>query len=197
MLNAYSIYRFLIEDEQPEFPGSPDELIPVDDIKAEVERYAAEPFNVRGGGPTDLYTRLLRTLNDRPRKKVANNTYVIRNADNLAVRFHQTDVVTAYPDGRVVVNSGGWKHGTGGHGYNPGWSGEPGTTTLARINDWLCSGWSIYKLNGEWYWYNSNQAPHWTSDTKYPYTDGDTIQPAGDLKLQADPVYVKRRPRKV
>lgn len=205
MLSAHAIYRLLIDDEQPvPPPDDPNQLsLDIDgdaddlDPKSEVMRYAEEPFRVPGTGPTTLYQRLEGILYNRPRKKVANNTYAVRHPDRLAVLFHSTDVVTAYPDGKVTVNSGGWKHGEGGRGYNPGWTGEPGTTTMARMNDYLCSGWSIYKLKGEWYWYNQAGPRHWEADTRYPYTDGDTIFPDGSLKMQAHPLYLKRRRRKV
>lgn len=204
MLNASDLFRILIEDEQPvPPPGDPNQpalASSADDLdpKSEVMRYADEPFTIRSGSPTDLYQRLTNKLGTRPSKKVGNNTYVVRHPDRLAVKFHQTDVVTAFPDGRIVVNSGGWKPGSGGHGYNPGWRSEPGTTTMARMNDWLSSGWQIYRLKGEWYWYNRGSGVrHWESDTRLPYTDGDHITPEGALQLKAHPVYVKRRRKKL
>ena len=201
MLNARAILRLLIDDEQPVTPPpddpnqlgldfNSDEL----DAKDEIMRYAEQPFSVPGAGRTDLYQRLTGTLHNRPQKKVGNNTYAVRHNDRLAIRFHQTDVVTAYPDGRVVVNSGGWKQGSGGHGYNPGWRAEPGTTTMARMNDWLCSGWQIYKLKNEWYWFNqAGQQRYWEADTRFPYTDRDIIQSDGSLRPQEHPIAVKRR----
>ena len=206
MLSAHAIYRLLIDDEQPvPPPDDPNQLsLDIDgdadeiDTKSEVMRYAEEPFRVPGSGPTDLYHTLTVKLNNRPRKKVANNTYVVRQGNGaLAVQFHQTHILVAFPDGKVVVNSGGWKHGSGGHGHNPGGRTEPGTTTMARMDDWLCSGWQIYKLKGEWYWFNRSGPRHWEADIRYPYTDGDTIFPDGSLKIQAHPIYLKRRRRKV
>lgn len=198
MLSARAIYRLLIDDEQPvPTPDDPNQLgldFNTDDIvdpKAEVMRYAQQPFLIRSQLPTDLYQRLTGILNGRPQKKVDRNTYAVRNPDSLAVKFHQTDVVTAYPDGVVMVNSGGWK--PGGGRYDPRFRGGPGTTTMARMNDYLCSGWQIYKLKGEWYWFNTTGPRHWEMDVRYPYTDKDKIMADGSLKLQAHPIYVTKR----
>mgnify|MGYP001302721076 CR=1 FL=1 len=200
MLNARAILRLLIDDEQPvpPPPDDPNQLgldFNADDFNAQDEllRYAEQPFSVPGAGPTDLYQRLDGKLR-RPTKKVANNTYLIRHDDRLAVRFHLTEIVTAYPDGRVVVNSGGWK--PGGYQQAPGWRMEPGTTTMSRMNDWLCSGWRIYKLKHEWFWYNNGQNP-WDSEVRFPYSDLDYIQPDGSLHTQQHPTTIKRRRKRV
>ena len=48
-----------------------------------------------------------RNKKDRPTEKRATRLYL--NSDgSVSVRYHRTDVVTHYRDGRVVVNSGGW-----------------------------------------------------------------------------------------
>lgn len=66
------------------------------------------------------------------RKKLANNTYAIRNADHLAIRLHATDILQFWPDGKVVLNSGGWKT----------------VTTKARLNEY--SGLNISQNKGIW-----------------------------------------------
>ena len=200
MLNARAICRLLIDDEQPVPPPDDPNQLGLDfnsddlDPKAEIMRYAEQPFSVPGAGPTELYDDLLHKLNRRPRKKVANNTYIVSYPDRLAVRFHQTDVVTAFPDGRVVIESGGWRPGGGQQDY--GWRDEPGRTTMDRINSWCPSGWKIYKKDKKWYWFNyTANGHHWETDVRFPYTDGDTIQPNGYLKIQAHPIYLRRRRR--
>lgn len=42
------------------------------------------------------------------RRKVGNNTYLVRRGACIAVQLHDTDVVTYFPDGRVMLNTGGW-----------------------------------------------------------------------------------------
>ena len=44
------------------------------------------------------------------RRKLANNTYLERRSWNrIAVRLHNTDVVTYIPGGRARLDSGGWE----------------------------------------------------------------------------------------
>lgn len=198
MLDARAIYRLLIDDEQPVTPPPPDDPRQMaldfnsDDLdpKAEIMRYAETPFRIPGSGPTDLYERLQQKLGNRERRKIANNTYIITYHNRLAVRFHQTDVVTAYGDGRVVVDSGGWR--PGGGRYAPGWRAEPGKTTLERISGHLTSGWNIYQKLGDWFWYNrATGAGIWSDTLRLPYEDKDTIHPDGSLQLQHEPITVK------
>ena len=201
MLSARAICRLLIDDEQPVPPPAdpnqlvldfnPDELL---DPEKEIMRYADKPFPVQGSGPTALYVELQNTLHGRPQKKVANNTYVIDHGDRIAVRFHRTDVVTAYPDGKVVVDSGGWR--PGGGMYAAGWRDAPGRTTMDRMNGYLPSGWRIYKFKDEWYWYNIANPNRFGDEWRYPYDDGDLIDPHGSLHIQKHPLPLKPKRRR-
>ena len=42
-------------------------------------------------------------------KPLENNTRAIMRGENVAVRLHQTDILTFSPDGAVTYNSGGWR----------------------------------------------------------------------------------------
>lgn len=205
MLNAHAIYRLLIEEEQPVIPDDPNQLrLPIDpdvdalDTKSEIMRYADEPFRIPGNGPTSLYQDLLDKLRGRARRKIGNNTYLVNHGESIAVLFHATDVVTAFKDGKIVVDSGGWQ--PQGDKINYGWRSPPGTTTRDRINSNLDSGWKIYQLKHVWYWFNVGNGAG-TVDSgdavRYPYTDGDTIHPDGSLKIQAHPLYTKGRKKRV
>lgn len=49
-------------------------------------------------------------LGKRDTRKVANNTYLQRRSEGrLAVKLHNTDILTFHPDGSVVFTTGGWK----------------------------------------------------------------------------------------
>jgi hypothetical protein len=52
-----------------------------------------------------------------------------------ALQYHATDVITAYPDGRIILRSGGW--------MTP--------TTKERINRYLIPGCQLYQKKGAWY----------------------------------------------
>lgn len=76
-------------------------------------------------------------FNGRPpatARKVANNTfkYVAEDGSNV-IRLHTTDVVKLLPDGRIVLNSGGWKS----------------VTTKDRMNA-FAPGYHIYSAMGGW-----------------------------------------------
>lgn len=211
MLNARAIYRLLIDDEQPVPPPddprqmaldfNPDELV---DPKAEIMRYAETPFRIPGDGPTTTYQRFqnklegTRVREGQRRKKIQNNTYLIDYGNRIAVRYHQTDVVTAYPDGKVVVDAGGWH--PQGDKANYGHRAPAGNTTRDRIGRMAgtAGGWDIYQKNYVWYWYNrSNRRGNWEDTVRYPYTDGDTIYPDGSLQLQAEPEDMRRRRKRI
>lgn len=58
------------------------------------------------------YDNLLSTLKGRESKKIANNTYIVKRDNNLAIRLHQTDVVTFTPNNDMILDSGGWMTAT-------------------------------------------------------------------------------------
>ncbi len=60
------------------------------------------------------YTQLNEMLTGRnkDRKKLGNNTYAERRGDAIAIRLHDTDILTFNPDGSIVCTSGGWKTST-------------------------------------------------------------------------------------
>lgn len=72
-------------------------------------------------------------LGDRDRRKVGNNTYLIRRAPGeIALRLHHTDILTFTPD-CVVYDSDGWRT----------------VTTKARMNAWGPA--RIHQRDWEWY----------------------------------------------
>lgn len=66
-------------------------------------------------------------------KKWANNTYLHRRGDNIALQYHSTDVATFFPDEDVVLDNGGWFT----------------STTKERIN-WAIGN-RLSQRNGVWY----------------------------------------------
>src|ERR1700730_12705158 len=66
-------------------------------------------------------------------RKLENNTYLERCESYLhdkaiAVRLHRTNIITVYPDGRIVVCNGGY----------------PTITTHDRLNSCLPQGYRVY-----------------------------------------------------
>jgi len=109
-------------------------------------------------------------------RKVGNNTYLIRNSgvpgDSIHLKLHDTYIITWYADGRVELNSGGWRT----------------VTTKARMNEFL-EGYSISQSKGQWFVshhnpkYDSNHyskdVPYWIDDCLYD--DGIVFHPDGTI----------------
>lgn len=96
-------------------------------------------------------------------RKVANNTYLERRGNDIAVRLHATDVVTFHADGTATLDSGGWLT----------------VTTKARMNEYLPGGISLGSVKGRWYFMYPG---HYEGDSyvrserpNVPYADGVTI----------------------
>jgi hypothetical protein len=83
------------------------------------------------------YTELNNELQGRCKqsRKLANNTYAKRYDDCLAIRLHATDIITFYPDGRVIYNTNGWET----------------VTTKQRLNEYGHRGIHVYQRRGNWY----------------------------------------------
>ena len=69
------------------------------------------------------------------RKKLARNTYLYARENGIAVRLHETDVVTIHPDDSVTLTSGGW----------------PTMTTKDRISGHIPGGVSLFASKSRWF----------------------------------------------
>lgn len=112
-----------------------------------------------------LYQDVLSKLNGRTSRKVANNTYLRvswsehPNKDpQLELVLHSTSILTWYPDGRIVLNSGGWRT----------------PVTKARMNAWLPRNYRVWQTKREWriYRYSLNSG---AIETQMDFTDGMVI----------------------
>jgi len=90
-------------------------------------------------------------------RKVGNNTYLKRREDHIAVLLHATDIISYYPDGRIVLNSGGWQT----------------VTTKARMNEHLDDFWVWQEKR---IWYVSPRGQGYNKQVAFLYKDGLTIE---------------------
>jgi len=102
------------------------------------------------------------------RRKVANNTWLERRGDDtIAVRLHDTDVVTYHRDGRVQLFTGGWLT----------------VTTKERINRFAPV--RVWSDKGRWQVsYPVPTAASWgdlDSHPVVPFADGITLHPDGTM----------------
>jgi hypothetical protein len=78
--------------------------------------------------------RLVESARDKRSKPVANNTRVERRGENAyALRLHATDIATYHEDGRITVNSGGWRT----------------VTTAQRLGQFVTR--HVFSERGTWY----------------------------------------------
>jgi hypothetical protein len=100
-------------------------------------------------------TPCVSALGGRSSRKLAHNTYLIRDGSAVVVRFHATEVATMAA-GAIRLNSGGWRT----------------VTTKERLGRVLPLGWSVYSDRREWYLSrHANGSPA----ARWPFADGITI----------------------
>lgn len=96
------------------------------------------------------------------KKKVGRNTYLHRTpSGNVAVKFHETDIVTIEPDNTYTLNSGGWRT----------------STTKARIKKFSPA--RLAQEKGLWYLY--------TGQGRVIFQDGIKVNSKGKpIKIERD-----------
>jgi hypothetical protein len=100
------------------------------------------------------------------RKKLANNTYAVRRElGAIAVLLHNADVVTYFPDGKIVLNDGGYRT----------------STTKDRMN--CFSPVRISQCKGIWTFAYGSQ--------EHTYANGCTLNPDGTVTGAATPSDTK------
>jgi hypothetical protein len=108
------------------------------------------------------FQQLAEILGTKQNRPYGKNTRMIRLCpDRITIRFHQTDVVTFHSDGRVVLNSGGFKT----------------PTTKDRIS--THSGINLSQKDGEWSFARGGTTHH--------FADGVTLRPDGSVSGGATP----------
>ena len=112
-------------------------------------------------------------LGNRPSRKLANNTYLQRrNNVDIAVKLHDTDVITFKLTGETVLNSGGWKT----------------ATTKSRIDCYIPDPWSLLQIKGLWYVVNAKGNGHARAVPKsewIPFADGMVLHKDGETASNA------------
>ncbi len=104
------------------------------------------------------YQEALERLGSRESRKIGNNTYLQKRENGIAVKLHETDVVTYLPSGDTILNSGGWKT----------------ATTKDRINSYSPK--IIHQKNGLWY------MGRWHEPENFLFQDGIIIKENGSIE---------------
>lgn len=104
------------------------------------------------------YDELDELLGGRSEKKVGHNTIIHKNYDgDIAIRYHNTDIVTINRLDNIKLNNGNW--------YT--------STTKGRLNQLVPSNVSIYSKKGEWRVKAANG--------EFPYRNGMIITADGNV----------------
>lgn len=99
--------------------------------KPKVDEALPEPTHTYQSLEEELYHKGHGAEMDK--RKVGNNTWLIRGDERVHVKLHQTHILTFTPDNRVILNSGGWET----------------ATTKDRMNAFL--GWNtVFSNRGDW-----------------------------------------------
>ena len=115
------------------------------------------------------YEGLNSELGSRDRCKLAHNTYARREGESVVVRFHDTYICRANPDGACQLFTGGW--------YT--------LTTRDRLARCLPARWVIHRVRGQfWLCFGGWNGP------RYLFAEGCTVWPDGRIEgaLSADEV---------
>lgn len=99
-------------------------------------------------------------------RTIANNTRVIRRGECIAIQLHQTDILTIWPDNRVLLDVGQWRT----------------VTSKARLNEYLPSGWRITQTKNVWYLVRRRRDNPGEIAQEYVYQNGITIAQDGTVQ---------------
>lgn len=113
------------------------------------------------------YATAKELLKNRDGKKLENNTYLSKGEENIYIRLHDTNIITFLPNGRTILNSGGYKT----------------ATTKDRMNKYLPHPFQIYREQNEWYLYGKTSVSFWNDPNKFrnPFKDGMVITKNGRI----------------
>lgn len=134
-------------------------------LQAHIAKHAYTRGKNKGDAPLDSSRR------SRSHERVS------PRAGCMAVHFHNTDVILAYPDGRIVIDCDGWAQ-------------TP--TTKTCVNDAL----RWFGGNNAWLYsdrlYGKTQMVLKTRCGTYAYYDGITIDPSGEIMSEIKPFEGRR-----
>jgi hypothetical protein len=90
--------------------------------------------------PLDNFEAARELLGNRARRKLENNTYLLRLGPHVwVIRLHSTNVVTYFDDGRIILNNGGWDTKVTRDrmsSYSPARITRYRSTTYVQANHW-------------------------------------------------------------
>lgn len=107
---------------------------------------------------SESYWSVQTKLGNRDSRKVQHNTYLQRRPDgDIALRYHNTDILTWHPDNTVTYQTNGWRT----------------ATTKTRMSAW--GPLRIWQKNFEWYYDQYCDQDERLVYETFAYRDGMTV----------------------
>lgn len=132
-----------------------------DKLAAALEKHMYKRGAYQGDAPAD------------PSRRARNHIRLVKRSGTMTVRKYNTDILTAYPDGSIVINLGGW---------------HDSSTTREAINDALRDYCTIRPLPyvGTQTVFSMSQLCVMVGDKSYRYYGGITFDADGKLTTEPD-----------
>jgi hypothetical protein len=97
-----------------------------------------------------------RPISDIGKSQAIRNTRVVRRGRDIAIRYHETDIITIHPDGSRTLDTGGWLT----------------VSTKTRLNAYLgVEHLHVGSDRGAWYLYRDEPTGEWTRFEAHPEWD--------------------------
>ena len=109
------------------------------------------------------YEKAQEMLAKRSIRKLARNTYLRQEGENVVIKLHNTDVITISPNDVYTLNSGGWRT----------------PTTKERFNTFSPA--NVSQERSMWYVTEGKYPTPWESRKVVPYADGIQIDSDGNV----------------
>jgi hypothetical protein len=107
------------------------------------------------------YEKAQEMLAKRSIRKLARNTYLRQEGDNVVIKLHNTDVITISPNDIYTLNSGGWRT----------------PTTKERFNTFSPA--NVSQEKSAWYITEGKWPTPWDERKVVPYADGIQVNRQG------------------
>lgn len=195
-----------------------DEELPIDevpDFSSKEAMLSDQPVAFVGPSIDYYYSSLDRRLGRKQKQKVANNTYLVRRGENIAVLYHATDIITVAPDSTTTISMTGPSTQTylnraarsrfdtsswASHGDKE-WRTR---STMARLSEWLPGGWQVVNhylrasrnTSGHEWWCWANRSVEAFNEVTVEVNEGDVIRPNGMLEYTGSPIPLATAPWK-
>ena len=124
----------------------------INEVRSLVDKYGLLYTTITGVGQFQIYLGLFTKSGKKTACRIANNVLMVENKNGHTIRLYDTDIITIMDNGKIKLDSGGFRT----------------ATTKKWINQYL-NGYTVYQKDFEWYVFNQSDK------TTILFEDGMTI----------------------